>query len=77
MWSSSQRTYTPFKQVSGKLTYESEELLINRRDRVRTISVKAEAGVEETTGEAFATILTMNAVPVLYSIFYKIEVKKD
>ena len=56
VWSSSQRTYIPFKQVSGKITYESEELLINRRDRVRTISVKAEAGYEETTGEAFARI---------------------
>ncbi|SFD00629.1 efflux RND transporter permease subunit [Pseudoalteromonas denitrificans] len=56
VWSSSQRTYIPFKQVSGNITYQSEELLINRRDRVRTISVKAEAGYQETTGEAFARI---------------------
>lgn len=56
VWSSSQRTYIPFKQITSKLTYESEELLINRRDRVRTISVKAEAGHQETTGEAFARI---------------------
>ncbi|TWX67029.1 efflux RND transporter permease subunit [Colwellia sp. C1TZA3] len=53
VWSSSQRTYVPFKQVSGKMNYASEELLINRRDRVRTITVKAEAGYNETTGEAF------------------------
>lgn len=53
VWSSSQRTYIPFKQVSGKMNYTSEELLINRRDRVRTITVKAEAGYDETTGEAF------------------------
>lgn len=53
VWSSSQRTYIPFKQVSGKMNYSSEELLINRRDRVRTITVKAEAGYGETTGEAF------------------------
>ena len=53
VWSSSQRTYIPFKQVSGKMSYLSEELLINRRDRVRTIIVKAEAGYGETTGEAF------------------------
>ncbi|MFT5636654.1 MAG: multidrug efflux pump subunit AcrB [Cognaticolwellia sp.] len=53
VWSSSQRTYIPFKQVSGKMNYASEELLINRRDRVRTITVKAEAGYDETTGEAF------------------------
>ncbi|MBU2869856.1 efflux RND transporter permease subunit [Colwellia sp. E2M01] len=56
VWSSSQRTYIPFKQVSGKLNYHSEELLITRRDRVRTISVKAEAGYDETAGEAFARV---------------------
>lgn len=56
VWSSSQQTYIPFKQVTGNIRYESEELLINRRDRVRTISVKAEAGYQETTGEAFARI---------------------
>ena len=56
VWSSSQRIYIPFKQISGKFTYQSEELLINRRDRVRTISVKAEAGYQETTGEAFSRI---------------------
>ncbi len=53
VWSSSQRTYIPFRQVSGNMNYLSEELLINRRDRVRTITVKAEAGYSETTGEAF------------------------
>jgi len=53
VWSSSQRIYVPFKQVSGKMNFSSEELLINRRDRVRTITVKAEAGYGETTGEAF------------------------
>jgi len=56
VWSSSQRTYIPFKQVSGEMRYESEELLINRRDRVRTVTVKAEAGYHETTGEAFARV---------------------
>jgi multidrug efflux pump subunit AcrB len=63
VWSSSQRTYIPFKQVSGKMTYSSEELLINRRDRVRTITVKAEAGYDETTGEAFGrTQAAMEAI---------------
>jgi len=59
VWSSSQRTYIPFKQVSSKINYESEELLINRRDRVRTITVKAEAGYQETTGEAFSRVLPL------------------
>ena len=56
VWSSSQRTYIPFRQVSGKMNYDSEEMLINRRDRVRTLIVKAEAGYDETTGQAFARI---------------------
>ncbi|NMP31502.1 efflux RND transporter permease subunit [Thalassotalea sp. M1531] len=53
VWSASQRTYIPFKQVSGETTFDSEEMLINRRDRVRTITVMAEAGYEETAGAAF------------------------
>ena len=52
VWSASQRTYIPFKQVSGKSAFDSEEMLINRRDRVRTITVKAEAGYDETAGAA-------------------------
>ena len=59
VWSSSQRTYIPFKQVSGKMNYLSEELLINRRDRVKTITVKAEAGYHETTGEAFGRVKSL------------------
>ena len=53
VWSSSQRTYIPFKQISSKTQYLTEELLINRRDRLRTITVKAEAGYNETAAEAF------------------------
>ena len=53
VWSASQRTYIPFKQVSGKTKIDSEEMLINRRDRVRTLTVMAEAGHNETAGAAF------------------------
>lgn len=53
VWSSSQRTYIPFKQVSSNTLFASEEMLINRRDRVRTITVMAEAGLDETAGAAF------------------------
>ncbi|REL27039.1 AcrB/AcrD/AcrF family protein [Thalassotalea euphylliae] len=53
VWSASQRTYIPFRQVSGNTYYDSEEMLINRRDRVRTITVMAEAGFDETAGAAF------------------------
>lgn len=72
VWSSSQRTYIPFKQVSGKMNFSSEELLINRRDRVRTITVKAEAGFNETTGEAFnRTKAKIEAIPLPTG--YKLE----
>ncbi|REL29636.1 efflux RND transporter permease subunit [Thalassotalea euphylliae] len=53
VWSASQRTYIPFRQVSGNTNFDSEEMLINRRDRVRTITVMAEAGYNETAGAAF------------------------
>ncbi|MGL1956849.1 MAG: efflux RND transporter permease subunit [Colwellia sp.] len=56
VWSASQRTYIPFKQVSGQLSFDSEEMLINRRDRVRTITVMAEAGFDETAGAALDRI---------------------
>jgi len=56
VWSASQRSYIPFKQVSGKLSFDSEEMLINRRDRVRTITVMAEAGYDETAGAALTRI---------------------
>ena len=53
VWSASQRTYIPFRQVSGNTHFDSEEMLINRRDRVRTITVMAEEGYNETAGAAF------------------------
>ncbi len=56
VWSASQRTYIPFKQVSGKLAFNSEEMLINRRDRVRTITVMAEGGYNETAGAALKRV---------------------
>ena len=56
VWSSSQRTYIPFKQVSKGVELEDEETLIHRRDRVRTITISAEPGFDETAGKAFARI---------------------
>jgi multidrug efflux pump subunit AcrB len=56
VWSSSQRRYIPFQQVSSNITYNSEELLIQRRDRVRTITVSAEPGLDETAGAAFGRV---------------------
>ncbi len=59
VWSASQRTYVPFKQISGKSSFDSEEMLINRRDRVRTITVMAEAGYGETAGAAFNRVMPL------------------
>ncbi|WP_371373357.1 efflux RND transporter permease subunit [Thalassotalea aquiviva] len=54
VWSSSQRKYIPFSQISSQLNYDSEEVLIHRRNRVRTITVGAEPGFNETAAKAFA-----------------------
>ena len=65
VWSASQRTYIPFIQVSGKTHFDSEEMLINRRDRVRTITVMAEGGYDETAGAAFdRTRPLIEAIPL-------------
>ncbi|WP_440874650.1 efflux RND transporter permease subunit [Thalassotalea sp. PLHSN55] len=53
VWSSSQRRYIPFQQISSHMDYDSEEVLIQRRDRVRTITISAEPGFNETAGAAF------------------------
>ncbi|MFT2091094.1 efflux RND transporter permease subunit [Paraglaciecola sp. 2405UD69-4] len=73
VWSSSQRRYIPFQQVSSGITYESEELLIQRRDRVRTITVSAEPGENDTAGAAFARVqqqLEDIDLPIGYSLEY-------
>jgi multidrug efflux pump subunit AcrB len=56
VWSSQQRQYVPFTQVSSGLEMLTEELRIHRRDRVRTITVEAEPGDGETAAKAFARI---------------------
>jgi multidrug efflux pump subunit AcrB len=65
VWSSSQRSYIPFNQVSSGITYQSEEVLIHRRDRIRTITVKAEPGYSETAGAAFERVkASIEAIPL-------------
>jgi multidrug efflux pump subunit AcrB len=56
VWSSQQRQYVPFTQVSSGLDIVTEELRIHRRDRLRTITVEAEPGDNETAAKAFARI---------------------
>ena len=56
VWSSAQRTYIPFRQVSKGVELVNEETLIHRRNRVRTITIEAEPGDNETAGKAFERI---------------------
>ncbi|SES92176.1 efflux RND transporter permease subunit [Thalassotalea agarivorans] len=57
VWSSQQRKYIPFRQLTTGVALESEDVIIHRRDRVRTISVMADPAVFETATEARARIL--------------------
>lgn len=56
VWSSLQSQYVPFTQVSSGLDIITEELRIHRLDRLRTITVEAEPGDDETAAKAFARI---------------------
>ena len=52
VWSSQQRLYVPFQQISNGVDLVSEDTLIHRRNRIRTITVSAEPGADETAGKA-------------------------
>ncbi len=56
VWSPYQRSYVPLRQISPELKTQSEGVLIHRRDRLRTLTVMAEPGVEETAGHALKRI---------------------
>lgn len=53
VWSPAQNTYIPLSQVVSGFELVAEEALIQRRDRVRTISVQANPLPGETAAEAF------------------------
>jgi multidrug efflux pump subunit AcrB len=57
VWSPYQRSYVPLRQIVPHMDIKSEGSLIYRRDRIRTISVYAEPGLDETAGEALARIM--------------------
>lgn len=52
VWSPYQRSYVPLRQISPEFHLQSEGVLIHRRDRLRTITVMAEPGIDETAGQA-------------------------
>ncbi|MBI1234349.1 MAG: AcrB/AcrD/AcrF family protein [Alphaproteobacteria bacterium] len=53
VWSPAQNTYVPLNQVVSRFELVSEEALIQRRDRVRTISVQGNPRAGQTAAEAF------------------------
>ncbi|NVK38813.1 MAG: efflux RND transporter permease subunit [Gammaproteobacteria bacterium] len=65
VWSPYQRSYVPLRQISPEMQVESEGVLIYRRDRIRTISVYAEPGLEETAAAALKRIQPkIEAIPL-------------
>ncbi len=56
VWSPYQRSYVPMRQLSANFNVQSEGVLIHRRDRLRTITVLAEPGLNETAGQALKRI---------------------
>ncbi len=57
VWSASQRAYVPVVQVVRSFETQAEDTLIQRRDRVRTITVKANPSLDETANAARKRIL--------------------
>ncbi|MBW8191727.1 efflux RND transporter permease subunit [Neiella marina] len=56
VWSAHQRRYIPLSQVMTDVELASEDTLIQRRDRVRSISVFAEPGLDDTAAAALSRI---------------------
>ncbi len=56
VWSAGQRAYVPVVQVVKSFETVAEDTLIRRRDRVRTLTVKAEPTGGETADSAFKRI---------------------
>ena len=53
VWSSQQSAYVPIDQVVSRFDVEFEDVLIQRRDRTRAISVRANPQPHETAAEGF------------------------
>ncbi|MFC3094443.1 efflux RND transporter permease subunit [Alteromonas sediminis] len=65
VWSSAQRRYVPFRQISKGLELINEETQIHRRNRIRTITVFAEPGFSETAAKALARLRPqIEAIPL-------------
>ncbi|TYC63306.1 efflux RND transporter permease subunit [Rhodobacterales bacterium] len=56
VYSTGQRRYVPVEQVVSEFVMEPQDALIHRRDRVRTLTVRAETTGGETASAAFARV---------------------
>ena len=65
VWAAAEQTFVPLSQITDGFETGFEEALIRRRDRVRTITVKANQPVGETADEAFRRIRPLvEAIPL-------------
>ncbi|MGP9790236.1 efflux RND transporter permease subunit [Roseinatronobacter sp. NSM] len=56
VWSEGAGSYVPMSQVVDRIEIRAEEALIHRRDRVRTLTVQADAATGLTADQAFRTV---------------------
>ncbi|WP_019960077.1 efflux RND transporter permease subunit [Woodsholea maritima] len=71
IWSPAQNAYVPINQVVGGFKLVPEEVLIQRRDRVRTLTVQANPQENETAMEGFARfsgVITQMELPHGYHL---------
>ena len=72
IWSPSQNAYVPISQVVSGFELEAHESLIQRRNRVRTLTVQGNPGSDDTTAASafprFAEIVTQIELPHGYSL---------
>ncbi|TAA47819.1 efflux RND transporter permease subunit [Corallincola spongiicola] len=65
VWSAQQRRYIPLSQVMEKIQLASEDVLRQRRNRIRTISVLAEPAAHETAAAALTRLQpALEAIPL-------------
>jgi multidrug efflux pump subunit AcrB len=71
VWSSSQEAYVPIGQVVSDFALDFEDVLIQRRNRTRTLSVRANPPEGETAAQAFERfrpLMEEIELPVGYSL---------
>jgi multidrug efflux pump subunit AcrB len=71
VWSAQQRAYVPVEQIVSSFVTEAEDTLIKRRNRVRTLTVRANTVGDETAAAArdrLAPMIEALALPPSYAL---------